>query len=115
MWQDDLDNRLMDILENAKMINTELFPVVCPYCGERGGHFYLHRWKKEDPRGSMWVWCSACRQSAHSRYRLPQWWKNPEKIDPQKLTYYPNYLEENKSYIDEWVNEILFAPYGSIK
>lgn len=39
-----------------------------------------------DERGSMWAWCSAS---------------------------YPNYLEENKVCIDQWINEILFANFTS--
>lgn len=32
-----------------------------------------------------------------------------KKINFEKLTSYPNYLEENKICIDQWINEILFS------
>lgn len=54
----------------------------------------------------MWVWCSACYHSSHALGRVPEWWENLEKIDFDKLASLPDYLEENKIFIDEWINSI---------
>ncbi|MDE7247321.1 MAG: hypothetical protein K2N43_05495, partial [Lachnospiraceae bacterium] len=104
MWQDD-DDRIMDILD---IIETEhSVPVVCPICGKREGHFYFHRYEDGKEPGGLWVWCSACRHSAHSRYRVPEWWKNAEEIRFEKLAALPYYLEEKKHCIDEWINRFV--------
>ena len=76
----------MDILDNIETENKGYFPVACPICGKIEGHLYFHRNMEGDERGSMWAWCSAS---------------------------YPNYLEENKVCIDQWINEILFANFTS--
>lgn len=107
MWRDN-DEQIMDILDNVETKNKECFPVVCPICGKKDGHIYFHRNKEGDERGSMWAWCSACYHNAHAIYRLPKWWKNLEEISIEKLASYPDYLEKNKSCIDEWVNRLVF-------
>ena len=56
----------------------------------------------------MWTWCSACCHSAHVTFRLPEWWENLEQIDFEKISSYPDYLEENKRDIDEWINKLIF-------
>ena len=52
MWRDNND-KIMDILDNIETQNKELFPVVCPVCGKKDGHIYIHGNKKEDERGSI--------------------------------------------------------------
>ena len=107
MWQEN-DDRIMDILDNIEVKNKRQFPSVCPICGEKEGHIYFHRYKKDDDRGGMWVWCSACRHSAHTLFKIPKWWDNLKMIKFEKLANYPDYLEKNKRYIDKWVNKLLF-------
>ena len=107
MWQDN-DDRIMDILDGIGSGNKGYFPVDCPICEKKEGHIYFHRNKEDDQCGGMQTWCSACYHTAHATCRLPRWWKNPEKISTKKLTSYPGYLEENKNYIDEWVNKLLY-------
>ena len=102
MWKDNND-KIMEILDKFEL--NETFPVVCPICGKKEGHLYFHRYKVNDDKGGMWTWCSACYHSAHAMFRLPKWWRNYEKISIEKLTNFPNYLEENKMCIDEWVNK----------
>lgn len=104
MWQDN-DDKIMDILDNIETRN-KCFPVICPICGKREGHLYFHRYKKDAEQGGMWVWCSACYHSSHALGRVPEWWENLEKIDFDKLASLPDYLEENKICIDEWINSI---------
>ncbi len=108
MWRDD-DDRIMDILDSIITKNRKCFPVFCPVCGRKEGHIYFHRYKAGDESGGMWIWCSACCHCVHALYRLPKWWKNLEGIDYDKLTSYPDYLEENKICIDEWINKILIC------
>ena len=107
MWQDD--DRIMDVLISDKMETKEYFPVVCPVCGKREAHSYAHRFKEGEERGGEWAWCSACHTSVHVSARIPKWWKNCDLIDFNKLAAIPNYLEENKVCIDEWMNDLLFA------
>lgn len=106
MWRDD-DDRIMDILDIDIMGSKEYFPVICPVCGKREGHLYAHRFKEGEDRGGEWAWCSACHHSVHVSARLPKWWKNPDMIDFERLAAIPDYLEENKIYIDEWINGLL--------
>lgn len=108
MWQDNND-KILDILDAIDKKNKECFPVVCPICGGREGHLYFHRYKEGGERGSMWTWCSACYHSAHAMYRLPKWWENLEEVCFEKLTNYPDYLEDNKICIDEWTNKLIFS------
>ena len=105
MWKDN-DDKIMDILENIETLNRQDFPVVCPICGEKEGHLYFHRNVEEDEKGGMWAWCSSCCHFAHALYRLPKWWKNLDKIKLENLAGCPDYLEENKLCIDEWVNKL---------
>lgn len=106
MWQDNND-KIMEILDNIETKDKKSFPAVCPICKKREGHLYFHRNRKNDERGSMWVWCSACQHSAHTMFRVPEWWNDLDGIDIEKLTNYPDYLEENKVCIDEWINDII--------
>lgn len=106
MWQDNND-KILDILDIIETNNKECFPVVCPICRRRDGHLYFHRYMEGDERGGMWTWCSACYHSAHTMYRLLKWWKNLDEVHFERLTNYPNYLEDNKISIDEWVNKLM--------
>ncbi len=107
MWQSN-DDRIMDIFDKAKSKNTECFPIICPVCGKQGGHLYLHRYQPEDDRGGMWTWCSVCCNSMHTSAKIPKWWQNLKTIDFDQLAALPDYLENNKADIDEWVNKLLF-------
>lgn len=106
MWRDD-DYKIMNILDNIEIKGGECFPVKCPICGKKEGHLYFHRYEIDGDRGGVWTWCSACRHSAHASFKLPKWWKNLEVISFDKLTSFPNYLEDNKVSIDKWINELL--------
>ena len=54
MWHDDNDDimKLYNLLEEHE-INDPL-PAVCPVCGSKSGHIYLHRYDEEHHGGS-WV------------------------------------------------------------
>lgn len=106
MWRDD-DVRIMDILDTVETQNKESVPAVCPICGEREGHLYFYRYEEGHEAGGMWVWCSACCRSAHSRCKVPEWWINLGEISFEKLTAHPDYLEKNKYRIDQWVNRLV--------
>lgn len=105
MWKDD-DEQIMEILSNIEVKSKVRFPVICPVCGKREGHIFFNRDKKNSERGGMWVWCSVCHHSVHATFRIPEWWSNLELINIDKLTSYPDYLEENKACIDKWVNKL---------
>lgn len=105
MWKDD-DDKIINILDSIEGEEKEQFPVLCPICGKREGHLYFHRYNNESV-GGMWAWCSACRHSMHTRFKLPEWWENLEIINFQELTSYPDYLERNKGVIDEWMNKLM--------
>ena len=106
MWKDD-DIRIMNILDSAEMNEKKQFPVFCPICGKREGHLYFHKYNDNENAGGMWTWCSACKHSAHTRFKLPERWKNLEKINFQELSSHPDYLEKNKIIIDEWINKLI--------
>ena len=54
MWHDDNDDimKLYNLLEEHE-INDPL-PTVCPVCGFKSGHIYLHHYAEEHHGGS-WV------------------------------------------------------------
>lgn len=107
MWQ--YDDKIMDVLDKDRIETKEYFPVVCSVCGKEEAHIYAHRFKEGEDCGGEWAWCSACRNCVHVSARLPKWWKNLDLIDFDKLSSIPDYLEENKVCIDEWINNLLFA------
>lgn len=106
MWKDD-DDKIMDLVDNLDKKKKERFPLICPICRKREGHLYFHRNKVNENKGSLWTWCSACHHSAHAEFLIPEWWENLAQLDIGKLASYPDYLEEHKSNIDEWINHLI--------
>lgn len=113
MWYDG-DSKIADIFDCIKPPIKESFPVKCPVCGKKEGHLYFHRYEKNGIRGGRWTWCSACKCSEHASGWAPQWWDNLETISFERLASMPDYLEENKDCIDEWVNKLLFLNFNKI-
>lgn len=101
MWSDERD-LIMKLLEES----NEVFPRKCPCCEEKSGHVFMYRHSEEDLYGSAWAWCSKCKEFSHSRYIIPDWWKNYEKIDESELHSYPDNLDLKKDAIDEWINAL---------
>ena len=101
MWSDERD-QIMKLLEDSE----EKFPRVCPCCGKKTGHifFYKHR---EDRYGSAWAWCSECQEFSHSRFLIPEWWKNMDTISLDELKGCPDNLDKMYDVIDEWLNTLL--------
>lgn len=99
----------MDILDKIEPGNEECFPVMCPICGKRDGHLFLYKPNEKETRGGVWTWCSACHNSIHASFRIPEWWRNPPDIIFGNLAAIPDYLEDNKMYIDQWMNRLLFS------
>lgn len=101
MWSDRRD-LIMKLLDNSR----ELYPRVCPCCGEKTGHVYFY--KHGDKRfGSAWAWCSKCHEYSHSRYLTPSWWKNTELFTLKELHARPDNLDEVSESIDKWVNTLI--------
>lgn len=69
MWHDDNDDimKLYNLLEEHEIYNP--LPAVCPVCGSKSGHIYLHRYDEEHHGGS-WVWCSNCHSYSHASFRV---------------------------------------------
>ncbi len=107
MWIDNND-KIMNILDNVESKKMDYFPVICPICGEKEAHLYFHRYTDDD-KGGMWTWCSSCKHSAHTMFKIPKWWANLDIIKFEELTSYPDLLEKNKDKIDEWINELLHS------
>ena len=102
MWNDN--NKIMvifDEIENGKTV----YPCTCPACEGQTSHVYIH--KHNDRHCGIWVWCSKCGAYSHMSGVAPKWWKNPDFIDPAQLCAEPEYLEQMKARIDEWVNTIV--------
>lgn len=99
MWN-DANKEILEIFDSLNNKNTP--PFQCPVCKKYSGHIYMYRWKSEK-NGSIWVWCSSCRASAHERVILPDWWKNALVIDDNLLGVHPDMLEDNKGLVDEYV------------
>ena len=106
MWHDDNDDimKLYNLLEKHG-INDPL-PAVCPVCGSKSGHIYLHRYDEEQHGGS-WVWCSNCHSYSHASYRVPEWWRNLSLFSILDLHGVPDNLDQKVQYIDDFVNKLI--------
>jgi len=108
MWNDN--DKIIEIFDTSEDGKT-VFPCVCPVCNSHSAHVYFH--KHNDRHCGIWTWCSNCGASSHMSGNTPKWWKNPDFIDPTQLCAEPDYLEQLKDRIDEWVNMI--APKDPVK
>lgn len=102
MWKND--DRMMDTLKYVIYDIKKKFPMICPVCKKKSGHMYFHRYGKRN-NGGIWIWCSECKCFTHAFVRIPDWWENSEYISLEKLENYPDYLENEKELIDQWVSE----------
>ena len=103
MWKDDNDK----IMEISNLLSKDdIFPKKCPICGEKDAHIFFYK-KEGSKLGSLWEWCSKCKNYSHSRYLIPDWWINNNKIEIDSIELDLDYLDNNKAEIDNWVNELL--------
>ena len=73
---------------------------------EKNGHIFMYKFDDADVYGSAWVWCSACQEYSHSRYLIPDWWKNYDGIEADELHNSPDNLDLIKNEIGQWVNSL---------
>ncbi len=103
MWKDDNDD--IEKLWHRFIIKSDRYPCICPVCGNISAHIYLHRYKES--KGSVWMWCSKCKNCSHGTMIIPNWWNDDNFIDLDKTASHPDYLENKKILIDNYVNKIL--------
>ena len=101
MWNDS-NYKIINIMDN---IGKRCFPEKCSICQNSAVHIFFYRYRKS--YGGMWLWCSNCQNSSHTSGLVPEWWANPDFISSSKLTALPDYLENNKAFIDKWVNMLI--------
>lgn len=106
MWHDENDDimKLYSIISEGHYDNP--LPAICPICGERSGHIYMHR-HDEDNHGGLWLWCSSCHNYSHSSCKVPEWWRNLSSISPMKLHHSPDYLDSQVDKIDHLANVLI--------
>lgn len=97
------DNNIYKSYISSTNNDVKNFSFICSVCGRKDLHIFFHRWRKNDLKGSGWIWFSYCKSFDHGRFTLPNHWENFEKINPENLKYEPNYLEEIKNCIDEYI------------
>lgn len=102
MWNDN--DKIIEIFSKVDE-NQIVYPCVCPICNKQTAHIYIH--KHNDRHCGIWTWCSNCKASSHLSGKTPLWWENPDFVDPAKLCAEPEYLDQMKDKIDEWVNAIV--------
>ena len=94
----------------------EIFPDVCPICGKRDAHIFMHRFSEYvgekwaayvENRGGKWVWCGNCHSFCHMSGEISAWWHNLVTVDEGKLTVEPDYLNEKSAELDQWVNGVI--------
>lgn len=100
------DDKLFDLYESVLSRDLNEFPCRCPVCNEKSAHVYFHRYKNTENKGGLWIWCSECRSYVHSSGQAPDWWYNCNDIEFSCLTSEPDYLEDNKGLIDEWIESL---------
>lgn len=105
IWHDDNNDimKLYSIISHHDLY--EPLPTLCPVCGKKSGHIYIHRY--DDVRGGSWVWCSSCHCYSHASYRVPDWWRNPSKFTILDLHARPDNLDDHADYIDDFINKLL--------
>lgn len=106
MWNDENDNimKLYGILEEHDFYSP--LPAICPICGTKSGHIYMHRYDEEN-HGGLWLWCSSCHCFAHLSCMVPDWWKNLSLFTILDLEAVPENLDKQSVYIDSFVNKLL--------
>ena len=101
MWSDERD-QVMKLLEDR----GDRFPRICPCCGKKAGHLFFYRYQ-EEKYGGAWAWCSECLEFSHSRFLIPEWWRNMDTVGLEELHACPDNLDEIHEAIDEWINALL--------
>ena len=104
MWKDD--DRIEIAIDAILKKVTKDVPLVCPICGKKQVHYYIHKWSEQSLRGGIWVWCSQCRCFSHGTIKVPEWWENSDSIPISQLNSLPDYLEDNKHKVDSYVNNL---------
>ncbi len=102
MWNDN--DRISNIFRNVEDGKT-LYPCVCPICNKRNAHLYIH--KHNNRHCGMWAWCSNCGAFSHMSGKAPKWWQNPDFVDSSRLCGEPQYLDQMKERLDDWINTII--------
>lgn len=105
MWNDN-EKKILEIEDNLYLEKNN-YPVKCPVCGKNDGHLFYYEHQSSLNKGGKWIWCSSCFKCSHAYASIPEWWRNPEFIDSEKLAAVPDYLESNKDKIDSWINELM--------
>lgn len=104
MWKNNDD--FIELFECSAKKETEM-SYRCPACGEKTAHIFFHRFEVDDIAGPAWSWCSSCKNYAHVRYMIPQWWTNLQEIDEESLCSTPEYLETIKDNIDNHMDKVI--------
>ncbi len=113
MWNDN-EKKILEIEDNLYLEKNK-YPVKCPVCGENDGHLFYYDHVDGNGKGRKWIWCSSCLKCSHSYAPVPEWWINPEFIDPDRLASVPDYLEANKDKTDSWINELMLSSLSKQK
>ena len=108
MWKED--DRLMELVVALESPALTL-PTKCPICGTEHAHIFMHRYKSDEARGTIWVWCSSCQGYIHLGYKLPNWWENLDEVNEDELNAFPDYPEGIKDRIDAWLPKLIAAQH----
>lgn len=100
MWKDNNDN--IEKLWYGFLNKSNRYPCVCPICRKVAAHVYLHRYK--ECKGTVWMWCSKCKNCSHGTVAIPDWWVDDTFVELNKTSSHPDYLETLKEKIDSYVN-----------
>lgn len=100
-WHNDSSN--LDKIAVDAVNSKNLGAPEC--CSDPYVHVYAH--KRSANRGSAWVWCSSCGAYSHFTFPISDEWENCTKIDFEKLTAVPEYLETMNTVVDEHLNNYL--------
>lgn len=99
----DYENNIIEYAFGC-MEHSDSAPYICPECGQRSVHLYMHVHDLNTRRGGLWIWCSSCRNFLHCSYYIPLNWNNFTGIELKKLNAVPAYLDELKVEIDMHLN-----------
>lgn len=90
-------------IELEILLDSRVFPTVCPNCMQVEAHIFLRAEKPQ--RGGLWIWCSNCKIFEHATIVPPSYWENDDFINKEQLCASPDYLETHKNRIDAYMTQ----------
>ena len=64
-WMEAGGEFQIPFINAASRIANGEYPICCPKCKDELLRFYFHLLNADTKKGSLWIWCDSCKQTAH--------------------------------------------------